>query len=241
MQVYDSLSGLVGNTPLIRLRSVTRRTSGDGRARQGGVLQPGRLGQGPHRAADYRGRGGVRRAQARRHDRGTHLGEHRSGAGDSRGRRGYRCVFVCPDKVAQDKISVLRAYGAEVVVCPGTVAPDHPDSYYSVARRLAAETPGGWQPDQYANPETRPPTSPPPARRSGADRRDGDPLRGRHRHRGTITGTGRYLKEVSDGAVRVIGADPEGSVYSGGSGLPAPGRGRRRGHLARHLRPIGVR
>src|SRR5580692_2481549 len=67
--------------------------------------------------------------------------------------RGYRCIFVCPDKVAQDKISVLRAYGAEVVVCPGTVAPDHPDSYYSVARRLAAEMPGGWQPDQYANPE----------------------------------------------------------------------------------------
>src|SRR3989440_6411438 len=64
--------------------------------------------------------------------------------------RGYRCVFVCPDKVAQDKISVLRAYGAEVVVCPGTVAPDHPDSYYSVARRLAGEMPGGWQPDQYA-------------------------------------------------------------------------------------------
>ena len=67
--------------------------------------------------------------------------------------RGYRCVFVCPDKVAQDKIAVLRAYGAEVVVCPGTVAPDHPDSYYSVARRLAGEIPGGWQPDQYANQE----------------------------------------------------------------------------------------
>src|SRR5258708_30249332 len=67
--------------------------------------------------------------------------------------KGYRCLFVCPDKVGQDKISVLRAYGAEVVVCPGTVSPDHPDSYYSVSSRLARDTPGGWKPDQYANPE----------------------------------------------------------------------------------------
>src|SRR5258708_39542475 len=66
--------------------------------------------------------------------------------------KGYRCLFVCPDKVGQDKISVLRAYGAEVVVCPGTVSPDHPDSYYSVSSRLARETPGGCKPDQYANP-----------------------------------------------------------------------------------------
>ena len=67
--------------------------------------------------------------------------------------KGYRCVFVCPDKVGPDKISVLRAYGAEVVVCPGTVSPEHPDSYYSVSDRLAREIPGGWKPDQYANPE----------------------------------------------------------------------------------------
>ena len=66
--------------------------------------------------------------------------------------KGYRCLFVCPDKVGQDKISVLRAYGAEVVVCPGAVPPDHPESYYSVSTRLARETPGGWKPDQYANP-----------------------------------------------------------------------------------------
>ena len=67
--------------------------------------------------------------------------------------RGYRCVFTCPDKVAADKIAVLRAYGAEVVVCPTSVPPDHPDSYYSIARRLARETPNGWHPDQYANPD----------------------------------------------------------------------------------------
>src|SRR6202034_1804878 len=60
--------------------------------------------------------------------------------------RGYKCLFVCPDKVAQDKISVLRAYGADVVVCPSSVPPEHPDSYYSVARRMAKETENGWQP-----------------------------------------------------------------------------------------------
>src|SRR3954463_15400111 len=67
--------------------------------------------------------------------------------------KGYRCVFVCPDKVAHDKISVLRAYGAEVVVCPTAVAPEHPDSYYSTSDRLVREIPGAWKPDQYSNPE----------------------------------------------------------------------------------------
>src|SRR5437764_1086925 len=67
--------------------------------------------------------------------------------------RGYRCVFVCPDKVSEDKRNVLKAYGAEVVVCPTSVPPEHPDSYYSVSDRLAREIDGGWQPDQYSNPE----------------------------------------------------------------------------------------
>src|SRR6476661_7568818 len=67
--------------------------------------------------------------------------------------RGYRCVFVCPDKVSNDKIAVLRAYGSEVVVCPTAVDPSHPDSYYSTSDRLARELPGAWKPDQYANPE----------------------------------------------------------------------------------------
>jgi cystathionine beta-synthase len=108
-----------------------------------------------------------------------------------------------------------------VVVCPGTVAPDHPDSYYSVARRLAAEIPGGWQPDQYANPEN------PASHYATTGPEIWSQTDGTVTHfvagigtGGTITGTGRYLKEVSAGAVRVIGADPEGSVYSGGSGRP---------------------
>jgi cystathionine beta-synthase len=135
--------------------------------------------------------------------------------------RGYRCVFVCPDKVSEDKRNVLKAYGAEVVVCPTAVPPSHPDSYYSVSDRLAKEIDGGWKPDQYSNPEgpaSHYETTGPEIWRDTA---------GRVTHfvtgvgtGGTISGTGRYLKEVSEGRVRVIGADPEGSVYSGGSGRP---------------------
>jgi cystathionine beta-synthase len=135
--------------------------------------------------------------------------------------RGYRCVFVCPDKVSTDKINVLRAYGAEVVVCPTAVPPEHPESYYNVSDRLVREIDGAWKPNQYANPnnalshyET---TGPELWAQTG----------GRITHfvtglgtGGTVSGAGRYLKEVSDGRVRVVGADPEGSVYSGGTGRP---------------------
>jgi cystathionine beta-synthase len=135
--------------------------------------------------------------------------------------RGYRCIFVCPDKVGSDKIAVLRAYGAEVVVCPTTVAPDHPDSYYQVSDRLAREIPGAFKPDQYANPAN------PASHYASTGPEIWAQTDGRVTHfvagigtGGTISGAGRYLKEVSGGAVRVIGADPEGSVYSGGSGRP---------------------
>jgi cystathionine beta-synthase len=135
--------------------------------------------------------------------------------------RGYRCLFTCPDKVAADKIAVLRAYGAEVVVCPTSVPPDHPESYYSVARRLARETPNGWQPDQYANPDN------PAAHYHWTGPEIWRQTEGQITHfvagigtGGTISGTGRYLKEASGGKVKVIGADPEGSVYSGGTGRP---------------------
>ncbi len=135
--------------------------------------------------------------------------------------KGYRCLFVCPDKVSQDKISVLRAYGAEVVVCPTTVSPTHPDSYYSVSDRLAAETPGGWKPNQYANQQN------PDSHYRSTGPEIWAQTEGRITHfvagigtGGTISGTGRYLKEVSGGRVQVIGADPEGSVYSGGTGRP---------------------
>jgi cystathionine beta-synthase len=135
--------------------------------------------------------------------------------------RGYRCVFVVPDKVAEDKRAVLRAYGAEVVVAPTAVAPDDPRSYYSVSRRIVAETPGAYMPNQYDNPNG--PRS--HYESTGPEIwRDTD---GGLTHfvagvgtGGTISGTGRYLKEVSGGAVRIVGADPEGSIYSGGTGRP---------------------
>lgn len=135
--------------------------------------------------------------------------------------RGYRCVFVVPDKVGEDKRNVLRAYGAEVVVTPTSVAPESPESYYSVSDRLAREIPGAFKPNQYANPN---------GPRSHFETTGPEIWRdteGRITHfvagvgtGGTISGTGRYLKEASGGRVQVIGADPEGSVYSGGTGRP---------------------
>jgi cystathionine beta-synthase len=138
--------------------------------------------------------------------------------------RGYTCVFVCPDKVSEDKRNVLKAYGAEVVVCPTAVAPEHPDSYYNVSDKLASE-PGAWKPDQYSNPDNP---------RSHYEETGPEIWRqteGRITHfvcgmgtGGTISGVGRFLKERSaergGPAIQVIGADPAGSVYSGGTGRP---------------------
>jgi len=131
--------------------------------------------------------------------------------------RGYRCVFVVPDKFAGEKVAVLRAYGAEVVMTPTDVAPEDPRSYYSVSDRLAREIPGAYKPNQFANqngPRSHYESTGPEIWR------DTD---GRVTHfvagvgtGGTISGTGRFLKEASGGAVRVVGVDPVGSIYSGG-------------------------
>jgi cystathionine beta-synthase len=134
--------------------------------------------------------------------------------------RGYRCVFVLPDKVGEDKRNVLLAYGAEIVVTPTSVAPDSPDSYYSVSDRLVKEIPGAFKPDQYSNPNG--PLS--HYETTGPEIwRDTD---GAVTHYvagvgtgGTISGAGKYLKEQNPD-IKVIGADPEGSVYSGGTGRP---------------------
>jgi cystathionine beta-synthase len=135
--------------------------------------------------------------------------------------RGYSCVFVCPDKVSEDKRNVLAAYGARVVVCPTAVEPEHPDSYYSVSDRLTREIEGAWKPDQYSNPNN------PASHYETTGPEIWEQTDGRVTHfvagigtGGTITGAGRFLKEVSAGAVQIIGADPEGSVYSGGTGRP---------------------
>lgn len=134
--------------------------------------------------------------------------------------RGYRCVFTVTDKVSEEKRQLLRAYGAEVVVCPAAVAPEHPESYYSVARRLAEETPGAFRPNQYENPEN------PRAHEETTGPEIWQQSAGRVTHfvagmgtGGTISGVGRYLKKQSAN-VQVVGADPEGSIYSGGSGRP---------------------
>ncbi|MGW8431999.1 cystathionine beta-synthase [Curtobacterium citreum] len=135
--------------------------------------------------------------------------------------RGYRCVFVLPDKVGEDKRNVLTAYGAEIVVTPTAVPPEHPESYYSVSDRLVQEIPGAYKPNQYANPNG------PRSHYESTGPEIWRDTEGQITHfvagvgtGGTISGTGRYLKEASDGRVRIVGADPEGSVYSGGTGRP---------------------
>jgi cystathionine beta-synthase len=225
VQVHESLIELVGQTPLLRLRRVTRELAAGQDAPQ--VLakveyfNPG---------GSVKDRIALRMVEAAEASGalspgGTIIeptsGNTGVGLAIVAAEKGYRCLFVCPDKVGQDKISVLRAYGAEVVVCPGAVAPEHPDSYYSVSTRLAEQTPGGWKPDQYANPDN------PASHYHSTGPEIWQQTDGRVTHfvagigtGGTITGTGRYLKEVSGGAVKVIGADPEGSVYSGGRGRP---------------------
>jgi len=221
MQVHDSLSGLVGNTPLVRLSHVTRGIPGATVLAKVEYFNPG---------GSVKDRIALRMVTAAEESgalkRGGTIIEPTSGntgvgLAIVAAERGYKCIFVCPDKVAQDKISVLRAYGAEVVVCPTTVAPEHPDSYYSVARRLAEQTPGGWRPDQYSNKEN------PASHYASTGPEIWQQTDGTVTHfvagigtGGTITGTGRYLKEVSGGTVKIVGADPEGSVYSGGTGRP---------------------
>src|SRR2546429_3697080 len=152
MQVHDSVSGLVGNTPLVRLRSVTRGIPGATVLAKVEYFNPGgsvkdRIALRMIDAAEASGalRPGGTIVEPTSGNTGIGLAMIAQ-------RRGYKCVFVCPDKVSEDKRNVLRAYGAEVVVCPTAVAPEHPDSYYSTSDRLAREISGAWKPDQYANP-----------------------------------------------------------------------------------------
>jgi cystathionine beta-synthase len=239
MQVHDSLIDLIGNTPLVRLRKVTRHLGSGHGAAAGVYPQPPQRPGAPAVLAkvEYMSPGGsvkdrialrmVEDAEASGALRpgGTIVeptsGNTGVGLAIVAAEKGYKCVFVCPDKVAPDKISVLRAYGAEVVVCPTTVSPESPDSYYSVSDRLASEIPGGWKPNQYAN------TANPRSHYLTTGPEIWEHTQGRVTHfvagigtGGTISGTGKYLKEVSGGNVAIIGADPEGSVYSGGTGRP---------------------
>ena len=224
MRYAESVVDLMGNTPLVRLGRVTEGLAPLVLAKLE-YLNPG---------GSVKDRIAVRMIEAAESDGrlkpgGTIVeptsGNTGVGLALVAQRKGYRCVFVCPDKVSQDKRDVLRAYGAEVVVCPTAVPPTHADSYYSVSDRLVREIPNAWKPDQYSNPEG------PASHYATTGPEVWADTVGRVTHfvtgvgtGGTITGTGRYLKEVSadrpGGPVRIVGADPEGSVYSGGSGRP---------------------
>jgi cystathionine beta-synthase len=220
VQTYDSIVDLIGDTPLVRLRSVARDVPAAVYAKVE-YLNPG---------GSVKDRIALRMIDAAERDGqlkpgGTIVeptsGNTGVGLALVAQQRGYSCVFVVPDKVSSDKIRVLEAYGARVVVCPTAVPPEHPDSYYNVSDRLVDEIDGAWKPNQYAN-ENNPLSH---YEQTGPElwaQTDG-----RLTHfvagvgtGGTITGTGRYLKEVSEGRVQIVGADPEGSVYSGGTGRP---------------------
>jgi cystathionine beta-synthase len=218
VRYYDSLVELFGNTPLVRLRSVTDGIAATVLAKveyfnPGGSVKD-RIAVGMIEAAERSGalKPGGTIVEPTSGNTGVGLAIVAQ-------TKGYKCIFVCPDKVSQDKINVLRAYGADVVVCPTAVAPEHPDSYYNVSDRLVRDTPDAWKPDQYSNPEG------PASHYATTGPEIWADTDGRVTHfvtgigtGGTITGTGRYLKD--QGNVRVIGADPEGSVYSGGTGRP---------------------
>ena len=223
MQYVDSLLDLIGNTPLLRLSKSTGSLNG---AKGPIVLAK----------VEYLNPGGSvkDRIATRMIEAAEASGELQPGgtiveptSGNTgvglamvAQAKGYNCIFVCPDKVSEDKRNVLKAYGAEVVVCPTAVEPEHPDSYYNVSDRLASQ-PGAWKPDQYSNPNN------PISHYESTGPEVWTQTDGAVTHfvagvgtGGTISGVGRYLKEVSGGRVRVVGADPEGSVYSGGSGRP---------------------
>lgn len=227
MKYAEHISELVGGTPLVRLSSVTEGLSATILAKveymnPGGSVKD-RIALKMVEAAEASGelRPGGTIVEPTSGNTGVGLALVAQ-------RKGYRCVFVCPDKVSQDKRDVLRAYGAEVVVTPTAVPPDHPDSYYSVSDRLTREIEGAWKPNQYANPNG------PASHYESTGPEIWADTDGRVTHLvtgvgtgGTITGTGRYLHDVSadrpeadGGRVVVIGADPAGSVYSGGDGRP---------------------
>ncbi|MGN6722702.1 MAG: cystathionine beta-synthase [Marmoricola sp.] len=219
MEYANSLLDLIGNTPLVKLN---RTAEGTGTTVLAKVeyLNPG---------------GSVKdRIAVRMIDAAEASGELKPGStiveptSGNTGvglalvaqQRGYKCIFVCPDKVSEDKRNVLKAYGAEVVVCPTAVAPEHPDSYYNVSDRLVRETPNAWKPDQYSNPNN------PASHYETTGPEIWRQTDGKITHfvagmgtGGTISGVGKYLKEQNP-AIQIVGADPAGSVYSGGTGRP---------------------
>ena len=224
MDYAESILDLVGGTPLVRISRLTRDLGPADRQplllAKLEMLNPGgsvkdRIGLPMIEAAE---RAGLLRPG------GTIIeptsGNTGHGLAIAAALKGYRCIFVMADKQSAEKQALLRAYGAEVVLCPTNVAPESPESYYSVAARLARDIPGAFKPDQYWNAEN------PAAHEQSTGPEIWQQTEGRLTHLvasvgtgGTISGTARYLK-AQNPAIRVVGADPEGSVLSGDTARP---------------------
>ena len=210
---YPTILELVGSTPIVRLDKLSRDVPGELLAKLE-YLNPGgsvkdRIGLAMIEAAEREGKlkpGGTIVEPT--------SGNTGVGLAMAAALKGYRCIFVMPDKMSQEKIAMLRAYGAEVVITPTAVDHDSPESYYSVSDRLAEEIPGGFKPDQYsnmANPEAHyRVTGPELWDQTGGEI---DAIVISVGTGGTISGVGRYFKERNP-EVLIVGADPEGSVYT---------------------------
>jgi cystathionine beta-synthase len=219
VDAYDSLLDLIGGTPLLRLHNIGRNVKPDllGKLE---MLNPG---------GSVKDRIGIRMIEAaektgKLKPGGTIVeptsGNTGVGLAIAAAIKGYRCIFTMPDKMSAEKISLLRAYGAEVVITPTAVAPESPESYYRVADRLTEGIPGAYQPNQYHNDKN------PEAHYESTGPEIWEQTDGRVTHvvisvgtGGTVTGAGRYLKEKNPD-IQIIGADPEGSIFSGGEPRP---------------------
>jgi len=219
VRVFDSFLDAVGDTPLVRLTKVTRGVRPTILAKLE-MLNPG---------GSVKDRIGLRMIEAA--ERTGLLGPGGTIVEPTSGNTGhglaiaaaikdYKCIFVMPDKMSQEKVALLRAYGAEVVITPTAVAPESPESYYRVADRLTEEIPGAFQPNQYfnqENPKAHYETTGPEIWEQTEGRID--VLVAGVGTGGTITGTARYLSERKPGLM-VVGADPEGSLFSGDQPRP---------------------
>jgi cystathionine beta-synthase len=212
---YPTLLELVGQTPLVRLQNVVPEGAATVLAKLE-FLNPGgsikdRIAITMVEAAEREGKlkAGGTIVEPTSGNTGT-------GLAIVAALKGYRCIFTMPDKMSREKISLLKAFGAEVIVCPYAVEPESPESYYSVSDRLAEEIPGAYKPDQYRNPNNPrahfESTGPEIWEQTGGEM---DALVIAVGTGGTVTGTARYLKDQSDDVV-IVGADPEGSIYTSG-------------------------
>jgi cystathionine beta-synthase len=210
---YPTVLDLVGNTPLVRLQKLGSRVQPTVVAKleymnPGGSVKD-RIGMRMIERAEQEGKLGPGGTIVEPTSGNTGVGLAIAAA-----IKGYRCIFVMPDKMSQEKISLLRAYGAEVVICPTAVPPESPESYYNVSDRLAEEIPGGFKPDQYsneANPQAHYETTGPEIWEATGGEIDAFVIS--VGTGGTISGTARYLKEQKPDLL-VVGADPEGSIYN---------------------------